>query len=236
MFEYLCIQKQNLQIWTIFGGINNWIFLLVDWNCLCFILMSLSPLSPSERSLESVGRSRHESLSSVEEDDYDTLDDIDSDKNIVRTKVLLFSPFTCTSYDYGNVSLSQDLFNCTINNQNVFPSLQKFLCVSDLARKDKRVLSKKYQIYFWWGQWFSHESSSSWKHPSTNVPLCKSLMIVSFTGTSPPSQCFMPCLSSSWSSPIRRYDANIWSVTHKMLVLSGLKKGSKLVFSFSFWN
>ncbi|KAF4104524.1 hypothetical protein G5714_015511 [Onychostoma macrolepis] len=64
-----------------------------------------------ERSLESVGRSRQESLSSVEEDDYDTLADIDSDKNIVRTK--------------------------------------KFLCVSDLARKDKRILSKKYQIYFW---------------------------------------------------------------------------------------
>ncbi|CAN9511081.1 unnamed protein product [Ophioblennius macclurei] len=64
-----------------------------------------------ERSLDSVGRSRHESLSSVEEDDYDTLDDINSDKNIVRTK--------------------------------------KFLCVSDLARKDKRILSKKYQIYFW---------------------------------------------------------------------------------------
>ncbi|XP_053176893.1 SID1 transmembrane family member 2 isoform X2 [Scomber japonicus] len=64
-----------------------------------------------ERPLDSVGRSRQESLSSVEEDDYDTLDDINSDKNIVRTK--------------------------------------KFLCVSDLARKDKRVLSKKYQIYFW---------------------------------------------------------------------------------------
>ncbi|XP_029922385.1 SID1 transmembrane family member 2 isoform X2 [Myripristis murdjan] len=64
-----------------------------------------------ERSLDSVGRSRQESLSSVEEDDYDTLADIDSDKNIVRTK--------------------------------------KFLCVSDLARKDKRILSKKYQIYFW---------------------------------------------------------------------------------------
>uniref|UniRef100_A0A8C7SL69 SID1 transmembrane family member 2 n=1 Tax=Oncorhynchus mykiss TaxID=8022 RepID=A0A8C7SL69_ONCMY len=64
------------------------------------------------RSLESVaGRSRQESLSSIEEDDYDTLADIDSDKNIVRTK--------------------------------------KYLCVSDLARKDKRVLSKKYQIYFW---------------------------------------------------------------------------------------
>lgn len=43
--------------------------------------------SVSERSLESVGRSRQESLSSVEEDDYDTLADIDSDKNIVRTKV-----------------------------------------------------------------------------------------------------------------------------------------------------
>ncbi|KPP70674.1 SID1 transmembrane family member 2-like, partial [Scleropages formosus] len=64
-----------------------------------------------ERPLDSVGRCRQESLSSVEEDDYDTLADIDSDKNIVRTK--------------------------------------KFLCVSDLARKDKRILSKKYQIYFW---------------------------------------------------------------------------------------
>ncbi|XP_052472639.1 SID1 transmembrane family member 2 isoform X4 [Carassius gibelio] len=64
-----------------------------------------------DRSLESVARSRQESLSSVEEDDYDTLVDIDSDKNIVRTK--------------------------------------KFLCVSDLSRKDKRILSKKYQIYFW---------------------------------------------------------------------------------------
>ncbi|XP_073671598.1 SID1 transmembrane family member 2 isoform X1 [Paramisgurnus dabryanus] len=65
----------------------------------------------TDRLLESVARSRQESLSSVEEDDYDTLADIDSDKNIVRTK--------------------------------------KFLCVSDLARKDKRILSKKYQIYFW---------------------------------------------------------------------------------------
>uniref|UniRef100_A0A8C7I6G5 SID1 transmembrane family member 2 n=1 Tax=Oncorhynchus kisutch TaxID=8019 RepID=A0A8C7I6G5_ONCKI len=77
----------------------------------------VNPVSPYEygsfeRSLESVaGRSRQESLSSIEEDDYDTLADIDSDKNIVRTK--------------------------------------KYLCVSDLARKDKRVLSKKYQIYFW---------------------------------------------------------------------------------------
>uniref|UniRef100_A0A8C7SJ80 SID1 transmembrane family member 2 n=1 Tax=Oncorhynchus mykiss TaxID=8022 RepID=A0A8C7SJ80_ONCMY len=74
--------------------------------------LTVSSLCLSERSLESVaGRSRQESLSSIEEDDYDTLADIDSDKNIVRTK--------------------------------------KYLCVSDLARKDKRVLSKKYQIYFW---------------------------------------------------------------------------------------
>lgn len=29
----------------------------------------------------------------MEEDDYDTLDDIDSDKNIVRTKARLVSPF-----------------------------------------------------------------------------------------------------------------------------------------------
>uniref|UniRef100_A0A9J8AVW2 SID1 transmembrane family member 2 n=1 Tax=Cyprinus carpio carpio TaxID=630221 RepID=A0A9J8AVW2_CYPCA len=47
-----------------------------DGNCGCM-----------DRSLESVARSRQESLSSVEEDDYDTLVDIDSDKNIVRTKV-----------------------------------------------------------------------------------------------------------------------------------------------------
>uniref|UniRef100_A0A4W5Q2I0 SID1 transmembrane family member 2 n=1 Tax=Hucho hucho TaxID=62062 RepID=A0A4W5Q2I0_9TELE len=90
-----------------------------------FTVPGVTPVSPYEygsfgecvcpftlqRSLESVtGRSRQESLSSIEEDDYDTLADIDSDKNIVRTK--------------------------------------KYLCVSDLARKDKRVLSKKYQIYF----------------------------------------------------------------------------------------
>uniref|UniRef100_A0A8C5J1K9 SID1 transmembrane family member 2 n=1 Tax=Junco hyemalis TaxID=40217 RepID=A0A8C5J1K9_JUNHY len=64
------------------------------------------------RSLENVaGRPRLDSLSSVEEDDYDTLADIDYDKNVIRTK--------------------------------------QYLCVADLARKDKRVLRKKYQIYFW---------------------------------------------------------------------------------------
>lgn len=34
-----------------------------------------------------VGRPRLDSLSSVEEDDYDTLTDIESDKNVIRTKV-----------------------------------------------------------------------------------------------------------------------------------------------------
>uniref|UniRef100_A0A8C0GN55 SID1 transmembrane family member 2 n=1 Tax=Chelonoidis abingdonii TaxID=106734 RepID=A0A8C0GN55_CHEAB len=64
------------------------------------------------RSLENVAsRPRLDSLSSVEEDDYDTLADIDSDKNVIRTK--------------------------------------QYLYVADLARKDKRVLRKKYQIYFW---------------------------------------------------------------------------------------
>uniref|UniRef100_G3U4P0 SID1 transmembrane family member 2 n=1 Tax=Loxodonta africana TaxID=9785 RepID=G3U4P0_LOXAF len=56
-------------------------------------------------------RPRLDSMSSVEEDDYDTLTDIDSDKNVIRTK--------------------------------------QYLYVADLARKDKRVLRKKYQIYFW---------------------------------------------------------------------------------------
>ncbi|XP_069804856.1 SID1 transmembrane family member 2 isoform X6 [Dendropsophus ebraccatus] len=68
--------------------------------------------SYTDKSLENfVPRPRLESLSSVEEDDYDTLTDIESDKNVIRTK--------------------------------------KFLCVADLARKDKRVMRKKYQIYFW---------------------------------------------------------------------------------------
>ncbi|NXC57942.1 SIDT2 protein, partial [Aleadryas rufinucha] len=74
----------------------------------------MRPLSIAmgERSLENVaGRPRMDSLSSVEEDDYDTLADIDYDKNVIRTK--------------------------------------QYLCVADLARKDKRVLRKKYQIYFW---------------------------------------------------------------------------------------
>ncbi|XP_074832973.1 SID1 transmembrane family member 2 isoform X2 [Carettochelys insculpta] len=66
----------------------------------------------TERSLENVaGRPRLDSLSSIEEDDYDTLADIESDKNVIRTK--------------------------------------QYLYVADLARKDKRVLRKKYQIYFW---------------------------------------------------------------------------------------
>uniref|UniRef100_A0A4W3HPJ8 SID1 transmembrane family member 2 n=1 Tax=Callorhinchus milii TaxID=7868 RepID=A0A4W3HPJ8_CALMI len=60
---------------------------------------------------KTVPRPRIDSLSSIEEDEYDTLADIDSDKNVIRTK--------------------------------------KYLYVSDLARKDKRVLSKKYKIYFW---------------------------------------------------------------------------------------
>ncbi|KAB1254999.1 SID1 transmembrane family member 2 [Camelus dromedarius] len=63
-------------------------------------------------SLDPMGtRPRLDSMSSVEEDDYDTLADIDSDKNVIRTK--------------------------------------QYLYVADLARKDKRVLRKKYQIYFW---------------------------------------------------------------------------------------
>ncbi|XP_015747030.1 SID1 transmembrane family member 2 isoform X1 [Python bivittatus] len=76
------------------------------------LLSTEASSSYADRSLENVaGRPRLDSLSSVEEDDYDTLADIESDKNVIRTK--------------------------------------KFLCVADLARKDKRVLRKKYQIYFW---------------------------------------------------------------------------------------
>ncbi|XP_068773019.1 SID1 transmembrane family member 2 isoform X5 [Struthio camelus] len=69
-------------------------------------------IAMGDRSLENVAsRPRLDSLSSVEEDDYDTLADINYDKNVIRTK--------------------------------------QYLYVADLARKDKRVLRKKYQIYFW---------------------------------------------------------------------------------------
>lgn len=65
--------------------------MICDLYCAVTSSSPLSSLSPSERTLDSVGRSRQESLSSVEEDDYDTLEDINSDKNIVRTKVHLVS-------------------------------------------------------------------------------------------------------------------------------------------------
>lgn len=46
------------------------------------------PLVFLDRSFDPVGtRPRLDSMSSVEEDDYDTLTDIDSDKNVIRTKV-----------------------------------------------------------------------------------------------------------------------------------------------------
>ncbi|XP_075399578.1 SID1 transmembrane family member 1 isoform X5 [Tenrec ecaudatus] len=49
--------------------------------------------------------------SSVDESDFDTMPDIESDKNVIRTKM--------------------------------------FLYLSDLSRKDRRIVSKKYKIYFW---------------------------------------------------------------------------------------
>uniref|UniRef100_A0A8C9ZQ12 SID1 transmembrane family member 2 n=1 Tax=Sander lucioperca TaxID=283035 RepID=A0A8C9ZQ12_SANLU len=93
-------------------AINSEVYVMGMLFCLgIFLSFYLLTLLMTCLENKRVGRSRQESLSSVEEDDYDTLDDITSDKNIVRTK--------------------------------------KFLCVSDLSRKDKRILSKKYQIYFW---------------------------------------------------------------------------------------
>ncbi|NXB75593.1 SIDT2 protein, partial [Donacobius atricapilla] len=96
------------------------------------------PLSTAmgERSLENVaGRPRLDSLSSVEEDDYDTLADIDYDKNVIRTKVRV-PPALPAAPRWPGEPLTP-------------LSLQQYLCVADLARKDKRVLRKKYQIYFW---------------------------------------------------------------------------------------
>ncbi|XP_078512031.1 SID1 transmembrane family member 1 [Lissotriton helveticus] len=61
---------------------------------------------------DGIPRSRTYSDSSVEEEsDFDTMPEIESDKNVIRTKT--------------------------------------FLYVSDLSRKDRRIVSKKYKIYFW---------------------------------------------------------------------------------------
>ncbi|KFQ11639.1 SID1 transmembrane family member 1, partial [Leptosomus discolor] len=66
------------------------------------------PLSSPERGLPAGS----DTDSSVEEEsDFDTMPEIESDKNVIRTKV--------------------------------------FLYLSDLSRKDRRIVSKKYKIYFW---------------------------------------------------------------------------------------
>ncbi|XP_025896080.1 SID1 transmembrane family member 2, partial [Nothoprocta perdicaria] len=61
-----------------------------------------------DRSLENVAsRPRLDSLSSVEEDDYDTLADIDYDKNVIRTKVR--APLVITYQTVVNVTGNQDI-------------------------------------------------------------------------------------------------------------------------------
>ncbi|NXU18242.1 SIDT2 protein, partial [Pardalotus punctatus] len=101
-------------------------------------LMRPLSIAMGERSLENVaGRPRLDSLSSVEEDDYDTLADIDYDKNVIRTKVCVPRPPALPAAP------------CWPGEPLTLLSFQQYLCVADLARKDKRVLRKKYQIYFW---------------------------------------------------------------------------------------
>uniref|UniRef100_A0A8C8SDL7 SID1 transmembrane family member 2 n=1 Tax=Pelusios castaneus TaxID=367368 RepID=A0A8C8SDL7_9SAUR len=107
----------SLHYYPLSTGMGGLILLLGLWGGGGLGLPGLTPAPPcalADRSLENMAsRPRLDSLSSVEEDDYDTLADIESDKNVIRTKVC------------------------------------QYLSVADLARKDKRVLRKKYQIYFW---------------------------------------------------------------------------------------
>ncbi|XP_061049070.1 SID1 transmembrane family member 1 isoform X5 [Eubalaena glacialis] len=72
-----------------------------------------SSSSPGRQMSSSDGRQpcQSDTDSSVEESDFDTMPDIESDKNVIRTKM--------------------------------------FLYLSDLSRKDRRIVSKKYNIYFW---------------------------------------------------------------------------------------
>ncbi|XP_060006586.1 SID1 transmembrane family member 1 isoform X5 [Lagenorhynchus albirostris] len=72
-----------------------------------------SSSSPGRQMSSSNGRQpcQSDTDSSVEESDFDTMPDIESNKNVIRTKM--------------------------------------FLYLSDLSRKDRRIVSKKYKIYFW---------------------------------------------------------------------------------------
>ncbi|XP_026960726.1 SID1 transmembrane family member 1 [Sagmatias obliquidens] len=72
-----------------------------------------SSSSPGRQMSSSDGRQpcQSDTDSSVEESDFDTMPDIESHKNVIRTKM--------------------------------------FLYLSDLSRKDRRIVSKKYKIYFW---------------------------------------------------------------------------------------
>ncbi|XP_004633362.1 SID1 transmembrane family member 1 isoform X2 [Octodon degus] len=71
-----------------------------------------SSSSPGRQMSSDGGQPCHSDTdSSVEESDFDTMPDIESDKNVIRTKM--------------------------------------FLYLSDLSRKDRRIVSKKYKIYFW---------------------------------------------------------------------------------------
>ncbi|CDQ58858.1 unnamed protein product [Oncorhynchus mykiss] len=53
----------------------------------------------------------------------------------------------CPVYDLDNNVAFIGMYQTMTKTAAI--TVQKYLCVSDLARKDKRVLSKKYQIYFW---------------------------------------------------------------------------------------
>ncbi|XP_027267844.1 SID1 transmembrane family member 2 isoform X3 [Cricetulus griseus] len=72
-----------------------------------------------DRSFDPVGtRPRLDSMSSVEEDDYDTLTDIDSDKNVIRTKVvnvtgnqdICYYNFLC-AHPLGNLSAFNNILS-----------------------------------------------------------------------------------------------------------------------------
>lgn len=86
-------------------------------------------------------------------------------QSLIRPQ-LRSSHVTWLCYQGWNVSPSQ--CGTEMSPFLVLSLLQKFLCVSDLARKDKRVLSKKYQIYFWWDA--KDESLGSDSNPEDCIP------------------------------------------------------------------
>lgn len=153
------------------------------------------PGSPAgERSLENVaGRPRLDSLSSIEEDDYDTLADIDYDKNVIRTKV---RPAPCPPRPRRLLPASQgEPFHLPLLPAIPLRGRPGPQGQAGAAEEVPDLLLVSGGQRGWGAQISVPTHGERWGPPDAPLPL---------PGTSPPSLSSTPSPSSSSSSPTRR--------------------------------